>query len=341
MNPRLRFSLLRRALPSWLRDRRCWLLCSLPLLLLTASLDYFFHNITDFVSYIILLQSLLLIGCLLIDLILYCRRIYQIYDSITAVKLGGHSKQPAELDCQLLLSALDEQTAALRKATEVVSETKSRRLDYYTVWGHQIKTPIAAASLLVESLPESEARQQLEGELFKIRQYAEHVLHYLRMESFHQDLQPRCFTVEHTVNELVKKYALFFIRNRINLELHVDSSWTVVSDEKWLSILIEQLLANALKYTAPGGTIMIYRLGQQLVVGDTGIGIRAADLPLIFERSFTGFNGHEKYTSSGLGLYLAKMIADRLHVNIRISSQPGQGSLFSLTLPDEPFSPKE
>ena len=104
-----------------------------------------------------------------------------------------------------------------------------------------------------------------------------------------------------------------------------ESGSRVLTDAKWLLFVIEQLLSNALKYTNEGH-ISIYTEGKVLVVADTGIGICAEDLPRVFEKGFTGYNGREDKKSTGIGLYLCRRICEKPGHKISISSEKGHGT---------------
>ena len=197
-------------------------------------------------------------------------------------------------------------------------------MDYYTLWAHQIKTPIAASSLLVGEIEDKKVKNQLEQELFKIESYVNIVLQYLRLESFHEDLVLKKENVEDLVKEIVKKYAIFFIQKGLSLNLH-DLDRTIITDRKWFVVILEQVLSNSLKYTSQGG-IEIYFQEDTLYIKDSGLGIQDADLLRVFERGFSGYNGRLTQQSSGLGLYLSKKIADELGHQISIASQVGQGT---------------
>jgi len=201
-------------------------------------------------------------------------------------------------------------------------------MDYYTLWVHQIKTPIAASQLLVQDVETPIVKQQMEQELFKIDSYANLVLQYLRLESFHDDLVLKRVSVEDLVKEVVRKYALFFIQKNLTVDLH-DLEQEVITDRKWLLVIIEQLLSNSLKYTSTGG-IEIYFKDQTLYIKDSGIGIKNSDVLRVFERGFSGYNGHMTQQSSGLGLYLSKKIAEQLGHKISLHSEVGQGTTVAI-----------
>ena len=220
---------------------------------------------------------------------------------------------------KLALLEMDKKNRAIEER-----EKLNDLMDYYTLWAHQIKTPIAASSLLVGEIEDKKVKNQLEQELFKIESYVNIVLQYLRLESFHEDLVLKKENVEDLVKEIVKKYAIFFIQKGLSLNLH-DLDRTIITDKKWFVVILEQVLSNSLKYTSQGG-IEIYFQEDTLYIKDSGLGIQDADLLRVFERGFSGYNGRLTQQSSGLGLYLSKKIADELGHQISIASQVGQGT---------------
>ena len=207
-------------------------------------------------------------------------------------------------------------------------------MEYYTLWAHQIKTPIAAMRLLLQS-EDTEQNRELLAELFRVEQYVEMVLSYLRLGSTSNDFVIQKYPLESIVRQAVRKYAPLFIRKKIRLELGTLSS-EVLTDEKWLCFVVEQLLSNSLKYT-PKGTISIREEpGKVLVIEDTGIGIAQEDLPRIFEKGFTGKNGRSDKRATGLGLYLCRRVLEKLSHRMEIRSQPGKGTQVRLYLDSAP-----
>lgn len=204
--------------------------------------------------------------------------------------------------------------------------------DYFTLWAHQIKTPIAAMRLLLQQeLSEPEEyygqRREAEAELFKIEQYVEMALAYLRTADMTSDFVFEQYDLDSIIRQAVKKYSQMFILQDVKLN-YKPVERRVLTDEKWLAFVIEQLLSNALKYTGQKEhpAISIYTEGECLVIEDTGIGIWAEDLPRVFEKGFTGYNGREDKKSTGIGLYLCKTVTDKLRHEIRLDSEVGKGT---------------
>ncbi|MEG0615419.1 MAG: sensor histidine kinase [Oscillospiraceae bacterium] len=208
----------------------------------------------------------------------------------------------------------------------------SEMTDYYTMWAHQIKTPIAAMRLLLQT-DETLENAELSEQLFKIEQYVEMVLQYLRMDSLSADLVVKKYSLEKIVKQAVRKYAKSFIRKKISLDLD-ELLCEVLTDEKWLELVIEQVISNALKYTNEGKiSIFLDKVSPKtLVISDTGIGVAPEDLPRVFEKGFTGFNGHIDKKSTGIGLYLCQKIMKKLSHKIEITSEKGKGTTVRLFL---------
>lgn len=207
---------------------------------------------------------------------------------------------------------------------------KSETIDYYTLWVHQIKTPISAMRLILQSGP-GRKNHALQQELFKIEQYVDMVLGYLRLDEMSSDLKLQPYPVYSIVRQAVKKFTPTFIYARLSLDLQQFEN-RVITDEKWLLFVIEQILSNALKYTQKGGIRIYMDDMDTLYIEDTGIGIAKEDLPRIFEKGFTGNNGRIDKNATGLGLYLCRRITDKLQNRIEIQSDVGHGTIVRLHL---------
>lgn len=197
--------------------------------------------------------------------------------------------------------------------------------EYYMLWAHQIKTPISAMNLLLQAGVADP--KILSAELFKIEQYVEMVLHYLREKQMSQDMVLNRYSLSEIIKTAIKKYSRLFILQKIKLNFE-PMEVTVLTDEKWLLFALEQIISNALKYTNEG-SVSIYMDKENenlLIIEDTGIGISAEDLPRVVERGFTGYNGRSNQKSTGLGLYLTKEVLKKLGHRLQLESQVGKGT---------------
>jgi len=243
---------------------------------------------------------------------------------------------------QEIMQQLNQMRIDVENASQKSSEDMT---DYYTMWAHQIKTPIFALRLLLQESTE-ENKEKL-SELFKIEQYVEMVLGYLRTEDMSSDLKLSRCSLDRIIRDQIHKYAGIFVSKKLTLT-YESISQDVLTDEKWLGFVIGQILSNALKYTRTGG-IRIYlekklsldtddvsiSIGNDdcnkvenltLVIEDTGIGIRAEDIPRIFEKGYTGVNGRDDNRATGIGLYLSNKIMGKLGHRLYITSTEGKGT---------------
>ena len=217
-----------------------------------------------------------------------------------------------------------------RRAREAEAGRKyADMVEYYTLWAHQIKTPLAAMRLTLQN-EDSPLSRRLTAELGRVDRYVEMVLAYLRLDAAATDYVLREYDLDPILRAAVKKFSGEFIDRRLALDLR-PTGLRVLTDEKWLSFVLEQLLSNALKYT-PEGKISIRAEDAVLLISDTGMGIAPADLPRVFEPGYTGLNGRRDKHASGLGLYLCRRICRNLGHGISLTSRPGEGTTVLLDL---------
>ena len=236
---------------------------------------------------------------------------------------------------QKLSDVKDDNERLLNENKNLKSEMLNQKDDlnaYFLMWLHQIKTPMTVSKLLLEK-PDETTNTKLKMQLMYIEQYINMAMNYLKMIDHSTDMDITQVNLDDIIKNLLKKYSLLFIHNHISLEYQSNLTY-VVSDSQWLTILIEQILSNALKYTENGKIAIQYLEDKHaLEIRDTGIGIRSEDIPKIFDRGYSGFNGRMNEKSSGLGLYLARKISERLNIQIEVESKLSQGSIFRLVFP--------
>lgn len=239
---------------------------------------------------------------------------------------------------------LENQSIARSESESSAAIRQSQMRDYYSMWVHQIKTPISAMKLLLEVEREelgqlicddeqsqyllSDNMDSFEDELFRIEEYVSMALQYQRVSSTENDFVLEKVSVDGVIRDTIKKYAKIMIRRHIGIN-YSGTGQEVYTDGKWLAFMLEQILSNAIKYT-PQGFVTIETAEEKdrffITIKDTGIGIKAEDLPRVFEKGYTGYNGHADKKATGIGLYLCRQMADKLGHTIRMESEIGKGT---------------
>ncbi|NLL34554.1 MAG: HAMP domain-containing histidine kinase [Clostridiales bacterium] len=246
--------------------------------------------------------------------------------------LQKYNKQ-TDADYRAIIELLCEREMKNREAD---NKRLSEAIDYYTTWAHQIKTPIASMRLTLQN-EDTPTSRRLSEDLFRIEQYVDMVMCYLRLDSDSTDYVFREHSIDNIIKGTLRKFAGQFIGRGIRLE-YAGIGKTVVTDEKWLSFVIEQVLSNALKYTPSGSITISVDEPAVLCIKDTGIGIAPEDLPRIFERGYTGFTGRADKKASGLGLNLCKRICSNLGHTITAESAVGAGTTIKIDLSQDRIS---
>lgn len=216
------------------------------------------------------------------------------------------------------------------KAEGLLEKDYQDMVDYYTVWVHQIKTPIASMKLHLQN-EDSSLSRKLKADLHRVEQYVEMVLTFLRLNTESTDYLIREYDLDAIIRQAVRKFAGEFIERKIGFQ-YEPQELKVITDEKWLSFVIEQVLSNALKYTVKGSVTITVEPDKKLKIRDTGIGIAPEDLPRIFENGYTGYNGRLDKKASGIGLYLCRRICRNLGHEISAKSIVGMGTIITIDL---------
>jgi hypothetical protein len=235
-----------------------------------------------------------------------------------------------ERDYQEIIEKLrEEEKIHTRKTTS----DYNNMVEYYTVWAHQIKTPIASMRLALQS-EDSDFARRLGGDLNRIEEYVEMVLTFLRLDSDSTDYILKEINLDDIIRPSIRKFSRDFISKKLSMDFKPTEK-NILTDEKWLAFVIEQVISNAVKYTTTGGIKIYLEEPACLCIEDTGIGIAAEDLPRIFENGYTGFNGREDKRASGIGLYLCRRICENLGHKITAESVQGVGTKIKIDMSTE------
>ncbi len=300
----------------YLRSRLGTIILCVCLFGVFAAADLLFEVETIVLWYPLILGAVLLLVVGAVDYVMFLKK----HKELSYGELPT-PKSLIEEDYQSIIAKLKDE-AEMRASS--ASHDYNNMIEYYTVWAHQIKTPIAAMRLNLQS-EDSESARKLMGDLNRIESYVEMVLTFLRLDSDSTDYVIKEHDLDEIIKSSVRKFSREFILKKLTLN-YEPVKYKCITDEKWLEFIIEQVISNAVKYTSEGGVRIYMDEPGLLVIEDTGIGISAEDLPRIFENGYTGFNGREDKRASGIGLYLCKRIADNLGHKITAESTPGVGT---------------
>lgn len=297
------------------------------------------------VVYAAVLDAILLLITVLVGFFRYSSKVKALSNALKR-PVGEQAQLPeATGDVEILYHRLLENQSIARSESESSAAIRQSQMrDYYSMWVHQIKTPISAMKLLLEAEREelgqlicddeqsqyllSDNMDSFEDELFRIEEYVSMALQYQRVSSTENDFVLEKVSVDGVIRDTIKKYAKIMIRRHIGIN-YSGTGQEVYTDGKWLAFMLEQILSNAIKYT-PQGVVTIETAEEKdrffITIKDTGIGIKAEDLPRVFEKGYTGYNGHADKKATGIGLYLCRQMADKLGHTIRMESEIGKGT---------------
>ena len=295
--------------------------------------------------YAAVLDAILLLITVLVGFFRYSSKVKALSNALKRPVEEQAQLPEATDDVEILYHGLLENQSIARSESESSAAIRQSQMrDYYSMWVHQIKTPISAMKLLLEAEREelgqlicddeqsqcllSDNMDSFEDELFRIEEYVSMALQYQRVSSTENDFVLEKVSVDGVIRDTIKKYAKIMIRRHIGIN-YSGTGQEVYTDGKWLAFMLEQILSNAIKYT-PHGVVTIETAEEKdrffITIKDTGIGIKAEDLPRVFEKGYTGYNGHADKKATGIGLYLCRQMADKLGHTIRMESEIGKGT---------------
>uniref|UniRef100_UPI004026870B sensor histidine kinase n=1 Tax=Agathobacter rectalis TaxID=39491 RepID=UPI004026870B len=295
--------------------------------------------------YAAVLDAILLLITVLVGFFRYSSKVKALSNALKRPVEEQAQLPEATDDVEILYQRLLENQSIARSESESSAAIRQSQMrDYYSMWVHQIKTPISAMKLLLEVEREelgqlicddeqsqyllSDNMDSFEDELFRIEEYVSMALQYQRVSSTENDFVLEKVSVDGVIRDTIKKYAKIMIRRHIGIN-YSGTGQEVYTDGKWLAFMLEQILSNAIKYT-PQGFVTIETAEEKdrffITIKDTGIGIKAEDLPRVFEKGYTGYNGHADKKATGIGLYLCRQMADKLGHTIRMESEIGKGT---------------
>jgi two-component system, OmpR family, bacitracin resistance sensor histidine kinase BceS len=238
---------------------------------------------------------------------------------------------------EIVSDSLSEQANLLRKAASENRMLLEQEKDDLLSWIHEVKTPLTAMHLMIERLENQSLKAPLKYEWLRIHLLLDQQLHQKRMSFMENDLYIEKTDLETVIFQEIKTLQSWCIQKGIGFDIQLDIT-EVLSDAKWLSFMIRQLLTNAVKYSTTSDIII--KSDHQdhkvtLTIQDFGRGIDPKDLPRVFDKGFTSTIDHNDHASTGMGLYLTKRVSEPLLISIDVTSKRGEGTRVTLTFPQK------
>ena len=334
-------------LTNFIKQNYIWILMIITMSCIHLLYMYLIGARKQDVVYAAVLDAILLLITVLVGFFRYSSKVKALSNALKRPVEEQAQLPEATDDVEILYHRLLENQSIARSESESSAAVRQSRMrDYYSMWVHQIKTPISAMKLLLEAEREelgqlmcdeeqqaafkelSDNLDSFEDELFRIEEYVSMALQYQSVSSTENDFVLEKVSLDGVIRDTIKKYAKIMIRRHIGIN-YSGTKKQVYTDEKWLAFILEQILSNAIKYT-PQGFVTIETAEEKdrffITIKDTGIGIKAEDLPRVFEKGYTGYNGHADKKATGIGLYLCRQMADKLGHTIRMESELGKGT---------------
>lgn len=311
---------------------------------LTSCITILFLSAINVNHEMILVVSFLFWGMVLAILIIeYLRRVgyyRRLQETLTQLDkkylITEIIEEPLFMDGRIMYDTLKIVDKSMNDYVNSYKITQKEYKEYVEMWVHEIKTPLAAAKLIISNNP-NEVTHSIYEEIEKVETYVDQALFYARSTSVEKDYAIKEMQLAPTISKVIRKHSKTFIYEKIKITL-TDLDKTIYSDSKWLEFIFDQIITNALKYTpSQSGEIKIYTSEEPQMtyvhIQDNGIGIPATDLPRIFDRGFTGNNGRKNEKATGMGLYLCKTLCDKLYLKISASSVPSKGTTITIGFP--------
>ena len=323
---------------SFFKDNFLFIFVPLLLIFLQGLILYLSNAETELVSYISSLSISILIIFFILKFIFYYRKIKNYFDLVEQYEVNSESSDDEKFENRLDLSL--SQIISLKNIKKIILEReasiyKNRKMltdqnDYFSLWIHQIKTPITSINILLQNMNSSKDEVfEIKRALLSIDNYTQMALHYLKLQRPDKDLDFLKFNLNEVLQNIFRKYRSIFIYKNIELN-YKPCDLNIISDQVLFELMIEQIISNSLKYCGidgKRGILSIYIENQNpsvLVIEDNGIGISPSDLPKIFDKGYSGLNGRLSEKATGLGLYLAREISERLGCTLTINSLQGE-----------------
>ena len=240
------------------------------------------------------------------------------------------------IESNIIYSVLEECTKSMKDEVADLKRNINDYKEYIETWGHEIKTPIASARLILEN-DEGYINKSVLEEIEKVEGFIEQVLFYARSSTVERDYIIKKIPLKNSINSVIRKNANILIEKRVKIQLE-DIEKKVYCDSKWIEFILQQIISNSVKYMDKDEKYIKIRCLEKdkniiLKILDNGIGISEKSIEKVFEKGYTGENGRKYNNSTGMGLYLCKKLCLKLGLGISIKSKLGVGTEVTIVFP--------
>ncbi len=328
-------------LSSYLKHKVFFILCQLVIAIFVVMILDSLHAPIELAILALLSLALLTVGTLLYEYIYkkrYYARVYKTLKELDKKTLIAEMMEyPDFADGEILYDILREATKAMNDEIAIFSNNQDEYREYIETWIHEIKNPIATIALICTN-QKGEVSAKIKDELTKIEGFVEQALYYACCNTLEKEYRISECNLEQVIKDAMKKRARELIAAKCQLSLD-NLDFKVYTDTKWLDFILGQLISNSIKYKKDPFSLSVTAQENKenvvLYIRDNGIGIPKMDITRVFDKGFTGENGREFGKSTGIGLYLCKILCEKMHLHIEANSEGGKGTEIKIIFPKD------
>ena len=331
-------------LKDYIKDKIVYILMYIVLLITILFLLYMFKVPLTLIISVTIVMTIFIIGIILYDYFIKMRFYNNFIDNLDQLDkkylITAIINKPRFIEGQILYDSLYEIDKSMYEEIETYKNSINDFKEYIEMWIHEVKLPIASSTLMLHN-KKPDSNKKIKEQINRIENYVEQVLYFVRSENLEKDYLIRTYNLEEIVNKVIRKNKESLLLRRISIEID-DIDKLILSDSKWLEFIINQIVSNSIKYSKTSNSKIKFNSKTKeefiiLQIEDNGIGINEKDINKVFNKSFTGENGRNISSSTGMGLYLVNKLCTKLGHKITIESEVDKFTKVSIFFKDNKY----
>ena len=331
-------------LKDYIKDKIVYILMYIVLLITILFLLYMFKVPLTLIISVTIVMTIFIIGIILYDYFIKMRFYNNFIDNLDQLDkkylITAIINKPRFIEGQILYDSLYEIDKSMYEEIETYKNSINDFKEYIEMWIHEVKLPIASSTLMLHN-KKPDSNKKIKEQINRIENYVEQVLYFVRSENLEKDYLIRTYNLEEIVNKVIRKNKESLLLRRISIEID-DIDKLILSDSKWLEFIINQIVSNSIKYSKTSNSKIKFNSKTKeefiiLQIEDNGIGINEKDINKVFNKSFTGENGRNISSSTGMGLYLVNKLCTKLGHKITIESEVDKFTKVSIYFKDNKY----